>query len=71
MNGGVILFRLDRLLEPPTLRRFWTDVEGVVKEGGYASARLGNFSRGLVYSDQDIENILGYDHPEVRACARV
>jgi hypothetical protein len=51
----MLLLRLDRLRMQPTLTRFWNAVEGIVKEDGYASPRLGNFSRGLAYTDQCIE----------------
>jgi hypothetical protein len=85
-----------------TIQQYWDSVTGIVKEGGYSSLRLGNFSNGLQYrcswravgwnggeqrrnrcatpppppssplpipfpacSDQDIANIMSYDHPEV------
>ena len=58
LNGGLVFFHLDVLFSQDILRQYWDSVSGIVKEGGYASPRLGNMSNGLVYSDQDIANIM-------------
>lgn len=52
LNAGVLLLHVGRLRQPDRLKAYWDAVVSIVKEGGYASLRLGNWSNGLIYYDQ-------------------
>jgi len=52
LNAGVLLLHVGRLRQPDRLKAYWTAVVSIVKEGGYGSLRLGNWSKGLIYYDQ-------------------